>query len=66
MVILRNIIIPTAEWLGKDLIQSVTDGTYSSSLAIPEENPTDYKMRTEFYLNGELLDSHDLSFSILF
>jgi hypothetical protein len=49
VTILRDIVIPSAQSLGNDLIQSVTDGTYSSSLAIPEDTTSDYKMRPELY-----------------
>ena len=49
VTILHNIVIPAAQSLALDLIQSVTDGTYSSSFAIPEDTTPDYKMKTELY-----------------
>jgi hypothetical protein len=59
VTILRDIVIPSAQSLAKDLIQSVTDGTYSSSLAIPEDTTSDYKMRPEFYQNASRLSSNN-------
>jgi hypothetical protein len=49
VTILHNIVIPAAQSLAFDLIQSVSDGTYSASLAIPEDTTPDYKMKTELY-----------------
>lgn len=49
--VLHDIMMPAATWLGNDLVQTVSNGTYSSSLAIPEETTSDYKIRAEFYQN---------------
>jgi hypothetical protein len=49
VTILHEIVIPAAQSLGLDLIQSVSEGTYSSSLAIPEDTTPEYKMKTELY-----------------
>lgn len=57
VTIFKEIVIPAAQSLGHDLVQSVIDGTYSSSLAIPDDTTPDYKMKPEIYNNSNLPDS---------
>ena len=48
ILILKNVVLPTASWLGQDLVQSVSEGTWSSDEVV-EENSEEFKVRSDLY-----------------